>query len=429
QSMIWSIIGSFHWCNPWIRHVIKVIKNDIEVLCDQRVLEKLDGEERRDYGKILLEMCNDFYADAFLTTSISNGTKQIKKRIESIVRFKKYPQGLSLVSICIMICLTPIAFRSDIYADFINDSSNHYDSWLRNEYQQANANMVECQSVAGAIDTFVKGIAQQNDYYLLAVTPNHLKENFDEYIEKLSFEFEDIQYYVINLQEINPNIFKCVLILEEYKGYDEHAVEVKKYEYIPLEITYEKGYKIEYQNITTFDYQMINTFIRSNTQQDDIVICEKTTKMETGDLSIRYFNIIYPKQEVVHSNIWFSENGLLVNKADIQADFDRYMYYADITYHTDLKGYQQIGFKAKFYEEKPYDTDIKISSNETGEINISTSDNEVLSYYEANEKWDGIIRNTLDIMVEHVIQGQSAVKVQIVADGQMIEEIIVEVGV
>ena len=101
QSIIWSILFSLHWCNPFMNYILKQIKNDMESLCDQEVLEKLEGEERRDYGRILLNMCSDSYASAFGTTSISNGTKHIKKRIESIARFKKYPKGIGLVSICI----------------------------------------------------------------------------------------------------------------------------------------------------------------------------------------------------------------------------------------------------------------------------------------------------------------------------------------
>ena len=85
----------------------------MESLCDRRVLEKLEGEERRDYGKILLLMANDRYPRAFGTTSLSNGGKNIAKRIACIAHFKKYPKGMALVSVCIGIMLIqPLFFGS-----------------------------------------------------------------------------------------------------------------------------------------------------------------------------------------------------------------------------------------------------------------------------------------------------------------------------
>lgn len=70
-----------------------------------RVLERLQGEERREYGLILLNMANEKYARVPGTSSISNGGKNIKRRITAIVRFKKYPKGMALVSVCIGIIL------------------------------------------------------------------------------------------------------------------------------------------------------------------------------------------------------------------------------------------------------------------------------------------------------------------------------------
>ena len=103
QNIVWCILRSLHWCNPLVHFAVNQIENDMESMCDQCVLELLEGEERREYGHILLSMANQKYARIPGTTSISNGGNNISKRIAAIVRFKKYPQGMALVSICIIL--------------------------------------------------------------------------------------------------------------------------------------------------------------------------------------------------------------------------------------------------------------------------------------------------------------------------------------
>ena len=58
----WCILRSLHWCNPLVHFAVNQIENDMETLCDQRVLEVLEGEERREYGHILLSMANQKYS-------------------------------------------------------------------------------------------------------------------------------------------------------------------------------------------------------------------------------------------------------------------------------------------------------------------------------------------------------------------------------
>ena len=45
----------------------------METRCDQLVLEHLEGEERREYGHILLSMVNERFAKTPGTTCVNNG--------------------------------------------------------------------------------------------------------------------------------------------------------------------------------------------------------------------------------------------------------------------------------------------------------------------------------------------------------------------
>lgn len=183
QSVIWTVFRALHWCNPFMHYVFNCISNDMEALCDRRVLELLEGEERRDYGKILLLMANDRYPRAFGTTSLSNGGKNIAKRITCIAHFKKYPKGMVLVSVCIgIMLLQPLFFGSEFHgvASSINDYSAS-SSAAALQKDMASARLNRCTTVAGAIDTYAKGLIYENGLYLAAASPLSEQERlYDE---------------------------------------------------------------------------------------------------------------------------------------------------------------------------------------------------------------------------------------------------------
>ncbi|MBQ3257595.1 MAG: M56 family metallopeptidase [Oscillospiraceae bacterium] len=169
QSLFWCALRCLHWCNPAMHYICNRIGNDMEALCDQRVLELVDGEERRDYGMILLTMANDRYARAPGTTSLSNGGDNIAKRIETIVRFKKYPKGMGLVSVCIALLLAvPSVMGTAVAYDQADLQPGSVDDLPR---AMALARLERCDTVAGALDTYAKGLLNENGIYIAMVSP------------------------------------------------------------------------------------------------------------------------------------------------------------------------------------------------------------------------------------------------------------------
>lgn len=167
QHMFWAVCRVLHWCNPFVHYCVNQIGNDMESLCDQRVLERLEGEKRRNYGLSLLSMANDKYPRAPGTTSISNGGKNISRRVESIVRFKKYPKGMALASVCVTVllacgCMFPASVQE------LENAQVGAGSW-ETARAEASLHLVRCSTVAGAIDTYAKGLIEGNrDYLTLA---------------------------------------------------------------------------------------------------------------------------------------------------------------------------------------------------------------------------------------------------------------------
>ena len=169
QNLFWCLLRCLHWCNPLMWIICNRIENDMESLCDSRVLERLEGEERREYGGILLSMASEKYARVPGTTSISNGGKNISRRIEALVRFKKYPKGMGLVSVCIILVLAVPTVAGTVSAY----DRDWYEPMTENELYRSMAmtRLNRCSTIAGALDTYAKGLLNDNAICIAAASP------------------------------------------------------------------------------------------------------------------------------------------------------------------------------------------------------------------------------------------------------------------
>lgn len=175
MDVLWGLVICFfrciHWCDPLLWFCADLAGNDLESLCDQRVLERLEGEERRDYGRILLSMADERYARTPGTSSAANGGENIRRRIEAIARFKRYPAGMTLVSVCVVLVLA-VPLTVGARAETVKESVTwfepyfgHSTTWL------AAARTVYCTTYAGAFDTYAKAVIQESAVYRAMCAP------------------------------------------------------------------------------------------------------------------------------------------------------------------------------------------------------------------------------------------------------------------
>ena len=101
-----ALFRCVHWVQPFLWRIFDRIDNQREQRCDQLVLERLEGEDRRDYGRVLLSMADDGRRRFPGATTMANGGQNIKARIQAITRFKAFPRGMGLVSVCMVVTLT-----------------------------------------------------------------------------------------------------------------------------------------------------------------------------------------------------------------------------------------------------------------------------------------------------------------------------------
>ena len=271
QNIGWCMLRSLHWCNPLVQLAVNQIENDMESMCDQRVLELLEGEERREYGHILLGMANKKYARIPGTTSISNGGNNIAKRIAAIVRFKKYPQGMALVSICIILTMFwPTIIGSAATYDAM-DYMYYHDSM---DKSMAIARINRCGTVAGAIDMYAKGVYKMNGAYVASASPfseheriaNELKEygcyQPGKYVGNIKQLYD---WYVYNLDERETDYYTGTLTYYADVNCDEHE-RCDVYIFIPISIFKEEGSWIvkeigERYIVSVEEYNEWNTFV------------------------------------------------------------------------------------------------------------------------------------------------------------------------
>ncbi len=270
QNALWCILRCINWCNPIMHYVFSLINNDIEAYCDLRVMERLEGEERRDYGRVLLGMVNKAYQRVPGTSSVSNGGKNISRRIDSIVKFKKYPKGMALVSVCITV-LTAVFSIYGSAAGYINSYEPAAIEDFRNAV--AIAKTQRCKTLPSAVDAYAKALRNENGIMLLhAVSEERQKEIIDS---MLSGKGENCYYYscgeefkycdplslhlAYNYTKISDKKYYCDLIIalscedkseleemykdaifDEIKDFNENTIyEYKGYLVIPLFVEYD----------------------------------------------------------------------------------------------------------------------------------------------------------------------------------------------
>ena len=227
RDVIWGIlIAGFrciHWCNPLLWYCANQALDDMESLCDQRVLEHLEGEDRREYGKILLSMANETYARAPGTSSAANGGSNIRKRIEAIARFKRYPKGMGLVSVCILVTLIGpllIGTKTDAAQWQFPDAG----SPLALMKSLTAAKRTPCTTFAGALDAYAKAMLSENTEYRMLCLSDARQDELLEEVKSgrpLSWSenlpeplYSAAGYWVYNLREIDETHLEVLLILE-----------------------------------------------------------------------------------------------------------------------------------------------------------------------------------------------------------------------
>ncbi len=233
HDMVWglvlSVFRAIHWCNPLLRYCLDRAANDVEALCDQRVLERLEGEERRDYGRILLSMADDRHARCPGTSCIANGSRNIRRRIEAIVRFRLYPAGMGLVSVCLLLVLAvPMV---------IGVRATGLQTGLGADVAMASARTLRCGTRDGALDTYAGAVLHRNALLRAVCAPLEEQDSLADALEQSGSGTTEgdeswdpgieampwTGYQVYNVEEVGNDVFDGLLVVQTAPSEEEYV--------------------------------------------------------------------------------------------------------------------------------------------------------------------------------------------------------------
>ena len=104
---IWKVISflllTVYWYNPliWLAYIL--FCQDIETACDQKAVADENIEYRKQYAKVLLLYSAE--RAAFVASPVAFGAKNVKRRVRSVLRYKKPALWIALVGVAMCIVL------------------------------------------------------------------------------------------------------------------------------------------------------------------------------------------------------------------------------------------------------------------------------------------------------------------------------------
>ena len=97
------LVSSLHWFNPLMILVRREINRACELSCDEAVITSLHANERRSYGETLLAIAsNKRLPTSIVTTTMCEGKRELKERLESIMIYK----SKSILMVALSLVLT-----------------------------------------------------------------------------------------------------------------------------------------------------------------------------------------------------------------------------------------------------------------------------------------------------------------------------------
>ena len=103
-KLLFYIALIIHWFNPFVWISYRLLERDMEMACDEAVLEQLGDGEKKDYCESLLDLASS--KNHFIGNPVAFGESDVKVRIKNVLNYKKPRFWLSVIAIVILIITT-----------------------------------------------------------------------------------------------------------------------------------------------------------------------------------------------------------------------------------------------------------------------------------------------------------------------------------
>ena len=98
------LIACVYWFVPWVWIAFILFCRDLEASCDEAAVNEMDADQRKIYANALVE-CSSAHGVGFIPLAF--GEKNVKKRICSVLSFRKHKKVWIVIGVlvCIALCL------------------------------------------------------------------------------------------------------------------------------------------------------------------------------------------------------------------------------------------------------------------------------------------------------------------------------------
>lgn len=99
------IYKTIYWFNPLIYIMFKHMRRDMEISCDNLVLDNINEKEHLDYGRTIINIMEkmSFQKQSVITTCLIEDKDEIARRIMMIKRYKNFSKLISVFTLAITI--------------------------------------------------------------------------------------------------------------------------------------------------------------------------------------------------------------------------------------------------------------------------------------------------------------------------------------
>lgn len=176
-KMVLSLACAVNWFNPFVWLMSQAAGRNLELCCDDEVVRGLSREERRRYGKVLLDAAETARPLAF-STSFASGKRQLRDRLTNLFTEKKNSAALVCVVLAAALLAGGLVACENANASGTPDSEENQarrdllETWFYENYQEDTASVVLADLTGDGLDELI--VVTVMDFTQSTPLPLHL---------------------------------------------------------------------------------------------------------------------------------------------------------------------------------------------------------------------------------------------------------------
>lgn len=115
-KLLLLVVEAVHWFNPLVHKMVKLSYRDVEIFCDQCVVEDMDKTERGSYGRTILDAVEKQQGtDVVFSTCFYGSAGIMKQRVEHLFYMEKKKSGaVFFVALTLLLLLLGVFIKCGV---------------------------------------------------------------------------------------------------------------------------------------------------------------------------------------------------------------------------------------------------------------------------------------------------------------------------